>query len=181
MRRLEVSTHSSEETEELGRRLGRAIAGPVVVALDGALGAGKTCLARGLAEGLGVDPAEVASPTFLYLVHYPEARLPLAHADLYRLAGLDAVALRETLLAIGLEDAIEEGVAVVEWWANYRGPSPQAVIRVELSIEQAEDRRIVLEFDGPEAERIAGSGLGETPTFSSKQSDAPAGAGPRNR
>ena len=75
---------SPDDTRALGRRLG-AIARPgLAVALTGTLGAGKTVFAKGVGEGLGVAQP-IASPTFVLLAVYDEGRLPLWHADLYRL------------------------------------------------------------------------------------------------
>ena len=95
-------------TRALGAALGRAVVGPAVVALVGDLGAGKTSLAQGVGEGLAVD-ADVLSPTFTLVAEY-EGRLPLLHADVYR---LDAHELEH----IGLEEQIEgwPGLALVEW------------------------------------------------------------------
>lgn len=80
-----------------------------VLLLTGDLGAGKTAFVRGLADGLGIDPGDVSSPTFTLLHEYRGGRLPLFHADLYRLDRADAEAL-------GLDDPrIERGVLAVEW------------------------------------------------------------------
>jgi tRNA threonylcarbamoyladenosine biosynthesis protein TsaE len=80
-----------------------------VVLLSGELGAGKTAFVRGLARGLGADPADVASPTFVLLTAYP-GRLTLHHADLYRLRGDGDEA------DIGLEELPgPDGVLAVEW------------------------------------------------------------------
>ena len=77
--------------------------------LSGELGAGKTAFVRGLARGLGVDAAEVASPTFVLLTSYP-GRLTLHHADLYRLAG------NGDELELGLDELPgPQGVLAVEW------------------------------------------------------------------
>ncbi|MCI4354658.1 MAG: tRNA (adenosine(37)-N6)-threonylcarbamoyltransferase complex ATPase subunit type 1 TsaE, partial [Thermoplasmata archaeon] len=79
-------TRSEEETEALAAMIGEQFRGGEVVLLTGELGAGKTAFVRGLARGVGADPEEVASPTFVLLTRYP-GRLTLHHVDLYRLAG----------------------------------------------------------------------------------------------
>ena len=71
-----LETSSSLETEDLGERLGRACRGGEIIALVGPLGAGKTCLVRGLARGLGVSDPRAASPTFA-LIHEYHGRMPV--------------------------------------------------------------------------------------------------------
>src|SRR5436305_10039110 len=106
----EVTTHTPEETEALGEALGRAARGGELIGLVGELGAGKTCLVRGLARGLGIDPERVHSPSFTIVTEYPGGRLPLAHVDLYRLEapGDQAPLLRDVPYG--------EGLAAVEWF-----------------------------------------------------------------
>ena len=97
-------------TEAFGRALAGALRAGDVVALFGALGAGKTTLARGILLGLGHD-GEVASPTFPIVVTYdpPDTRLPTWHVDLYRIE--DAGEFEE----LGLDEARPEGVLLIEW------------------------------------------------------------------
>ena len=81
----EIATASAEETEALGAALGRAAQGGELLGLIGELGTGKTCLVRGLAAGLGIDPEHVHSPTFVIVHEHHGGRLVLQHVDLYRL------------------------------------------------------------------------------------------------
>ena len=84
-------------------------AGVYVVSLVSSPGAGKTAFVRGLAEGLGIDPGGVTSPTFTLVHEYRGGRLPLIHVDLYRLESAD-------LDEIGLDgDLAVQGVVAVEW------------------------------------------------------------------
>ena len=158
--RLTVTTHGAEQTEALGAIIAAALPKATVVGLIGPLGAGKTCFARGLATGFGVDPSTVASPTFVYLVDYraTDGRI-LNHADLYRLGGPTAQAPEaqmEALEGIGLYEAMaSDSVTIVEWWEYYRGPTPQRRIRVEFAIENVDDRSITLEFAGAGLEEAA--------------------------
>ena len=98
------------ETEALGRALGGVLAAGDVVTLSGPLGAGKTVLARGLLAGAG-HGGEVASPTFPIVLPYdaPVMRLPVLHADLYRIERADE------LDELGLDDGLNDGALVVEW------------------------------------------------------------------
>ena len=102
-------TRSEAETEAVAAELGRGFQGGEVVLLTGELGTGKTAFVRGLARGLGADPEEVTSPTFVLLTAYP-GRLTLHHADLYRLRGDGDD--RE----LGLEELPgPSGVLAIEW------------------------------------------------------------------
>src|SRR5262245_23846340 len=85
MRQESVVTRSADETQALSRRWAEGLRAGDVVLLSGPLGAGKTCLAKGLAEGLGHAPSTVLSPTFNLVREHPGGRLPFYHVDLYRL------------------------------------------------------------------------------------------------
>lgn len=146
---ITVISHSEEETEELGRKLAEALPPGTAIALSGTLGAGKTVFARGVASGLGIDPREVTSPTFVYLVDYPEGRIPFFHADLYRFADLAPELAEEALESIGLLAALaSDGITLVEWWAYYRGPAPERLVGVELVAKSGDVRSIHLDFRG---------------------------------
>lgn len=127
-------------TRRLGRELGARLRPGDVVLLWGDLGSGKTVFVRGLAEGLGLDPAEVSSPTFALLHEYGPARQSpvLLHADLYRLSGETAGAAVGDL---GL-DRRTEAVLAVEW------PRPPVdsfrAIRVTIEEIAAGARRITI-------------------------------------
>ncbi|MBI3491171.1 MAG: tRNA (adenosine(37)-N6)-threonylcarbamoyltransferase complex ATPase subunit type 1 TsaE [Acidobacteria bacterium] len=109
-----ITTHSETETAGVGRELAESLAAGAVVLLFGDLGAGKTAFVRGLAEGLGVAPAEVSSPTFTLVQEYGGGRLPLFHVDLYRLS--DPREIDE----LGLDEIGDEGVLAVEWAEKWR-------------------------------------------------------------
>ncbi|MEM8739747.1 MAG: tRNA (adenosine(37)-N6)-threonylcarbamoyltransferase complex ATPase subunit type 1 TsaE [Planctomycetota bacterium] len=115
-----LSTHPAQ-TLDLGRRLGQLARPGDVFALDGELGAGKTQLVRGLAQGMGLDPAAVSSPTFVLMHEYldderPDAT-PLLHLDAYRLSSPDDLA------ALGFDASLrEQSVTAVEWAARLTAP-----------------------------------------------------------
>jgi len=153
---VRFSTANADETEAAGAALAAVLAPGDVVGLAGELGAGKTCFVRGMAGQLGVDPALIASPTFVYLVDYPGNRLVLHHADLYRLADIPGEAAEGVYEGIGLLAAFSAGgITVVEWWDCYRGPRPPSLVRVEFLIENAEHRQLTVVFDGADASRRA--------------------------
>jgi tRNA threonylcarbamoyladenosine biosynthesis protein TsaE len=136
----EWTSRSPEETFEAGRRVGERLAGGEILLLGGPLGAGKTVFVKGLAAGLGLDPAEVSSPSFTLVNRHPEGRLLLYHIDLYRLdegaTAAHAVDLDELL-------ADERAVIVIEWAERMgRYPLPQPVWRVSIEGDGEEPRRI---------------------------------------
>jgi tRNA threonylcarbamoyladenosine biosynthesis protein TsaE len=129
-------SHSEAETAEAARRIAEGFGGGEVVLLTGELGAGKTAFVRGLARGLGSDPDDVASPTFVLLTAYP-GRLTLHHADLYRLRGDGDE--RE----LGLEELPgPHGVLAVEWAERLAAVPWRCVVRVELR-HRGDDERLI--------------------------------------
>jgi tRNA threonylcarbamoyladenosine biosynthesis protein TsaE len=106
-------TYGEEDTLQLGVRIGREIEPPKVVLLFGALGAGKTVMVRGLAEGLGMArPELVHSPTFTLVNEYPAPFGTIYHVDLYRLEGA------RDLYSIGIEDILAADAVVIFEWAE---------------------------------------------------------------
>ena len=102
---IRFRTSHEEETKQLGAGIGALLTAPTTVLLVGQLGSGKTVLARGIFQGLGVDPSLVRSPTFSLVNEYPSPRGPVFHVDLYR---LDRTSDFESI-------PLEEILAVVEW------------------------------------------------------------------
>lgn len=138
----ELVTAGAEETERLGVRLGRTARGGELLGLVGDLGAGKTCLVRGLAAGLGGDPEVVHSPTFVIATEYRGGRLPLQHVDLYRLDGAaaDPFFLRDELYG--------HGVAAVEWFDRLPADPEGEFLLVTLRSGDGDRRMIRLESHG---------------------------------
>jgi len=137
-------TASEDETQAVGRELAVMLHAGDVLLLSGDLGAGKTTFVRGLAEGLGIDPGEVSSPTFTLVHEYRGNGLTLYHADLYRLerAATDDLGLEE----IGFKD----GVLAIEWPDRLSHALPGARW-VRLEVVNEESRRITIgpPEDGP--------------------------------
>ena len=134
-----MTSRSEAETAALAETIAASFRGGEVMLLTGELGAGKTAFVRGLARGVGADPEEVASPTFVLLTSYP-GRLTLHHADLYRLRGDGDE--RE----LGLEELPGPGgVLAVEWAERLqRAPWPRSW-RVHLAHAGGELRRITVQ------------------------------------
>lgn len=140
---------SVEETRAIGRELGRSAAPGTVLALSGELGAGKTQLAKGVAEGLDVTSV-VNSPTFV-LMNEHVGRLRLYHIDAYRLAD------PEEAIAAGLLDEREvDGLTVIEWADRLDGWLPLERIDLDLAVGPApEDREIGWRAWGDAHRRLA--------------------------
>jgi tRNA threonylcarbamoyladenosine biosynthesis protein TsaE len=149
------SSPSPEDTRETARALAAAVdERGLVVSLTGPLGAGKTVFAKGLAEGLGLDPAGVASPTFVIASEYPIAGgRSFVHVDLYR------VESRGELETAGFADWLDPGnVVAVEWGDRF--PAALPADRLEISILRSEsaegdaDRVLHALSSGPDSDAV---------------------------
>jgi tRNA threonylcarbamoyladenosine biosynthesis protein TsaE len=131
----EFKTRSADETFELGRRVGEQLNDRAVILLKGDLGAGKTVFAKGVAAGLGIDAADVTSPSFT-LINVHDGRLRLYHIDLYRLESSSRVDL-------GLEEILEDerGVVMIEWAERLKF-APESSVEVEISYLSDSERKI---------------------------------------
>lgn len=138
-------SHSPEETEQAGCRLGQSLRPGAVVAFRGGLGMGKTAFTRGLARGIGCR-GRVTSPTFTIVNEYP-GPLPLFHFDMYRLSGSDA------LFDIGWDDYLDRGgVCAVEWSENVSDALPPDTITVTIERHsENENWRVITITGGDEA------------------------------
>jgi tRNA threonylcarbamoyladenosine biosynthesis protein TsaE len=132
-----VTTNSEPETAEAGRRLAGELQAGSVVLLIGDLGAGKTAFTRGLAEGLGIQPGDVSSPTFTIVQEYRGGRIPLYHVDLYRLD--DAREIDD----LGLDEIAANGVLAIEW-AEKLPRRPADAIIVRLAHGDGDTREITI-------------------------------------
>lgn len=130
-----IVTQSEEDTIREAAALAATLEAGLILLLSGELGAGKTAFVRGLAQGLGVDPSEVTSPTFTLVHEYGGGRLPLIHVDLYRLE-------RAELDEIGLDDDLAaRGVVAIEW-PERLGRLPVGAISVRIDDTGGDERRI---------------------------------------
>ena len=136
-------------TGRFGRLLGSMIEPGTVIGLEGPLGAGKTHLARALAEGLNIpNPALVTSPTFVLIQEYP-ARLPIYHFDAYRLTGADA--FRD----LGAEEYLfGSGVCLIEWPSRVQDALPADRLTIDFQIRGPEQRSIRLTAGGPQSRQL---------------------------
>ena len=124
---------------ELGIRIGRSLSGGEIILLSGDLGAGKTLLTKGIAEGIGTEEATtVVSPSFT-LVNIYKARLDIIHVDLYRLDS-------DEVYELGLEDFMDRDHIMVVEWAERAREFFQGTI-IEVSIEYLGEQSRKISFD----------------------------------
>lgn len=137
---LEITTNTEEETIRLGAALSAAVSAPAVICLDGPIGAGKTQIAKGVAEGLGAARREhVTSPSY-DLVHEHGEAPTLAHIDLYRLnppSPEDAEWLLDYLEA-------PDAITVIEWSRHAEALIPAHSVRIEIRLGEDPAERIVV-------------------------------------
>jgi len=140
MKSLIVSTYSPEETLALGRMLARWLEPGDAINLVGDLGAGKTVLVKGIASGLGIDPALVTSPTFA-LIHEYTGDVPVFHFDAYRLKH------PEEWENLGYEEYLRgSGISVVEWGDLVEPYLPSEYLEVQIKREEAQRDGRIVEF-----------------------------------
>jgi len=141
-------SRSHQHTDRLGQVIGRVLRGGETIALYGPLGAGKTALVRGIAQGLGASPTAVTSPTFV-MIHEYQGRLPLAHVDLYRIRS------PRELESIGLIEYFSgQTVTAVEWADKGLAALPQDRIEITLNHRAVRSRTIQLRATGPKSDEV---------------------------
>jgi tRNA threonylcarbamoyladenosine biosynthesis protein TsaE len=163
---LTLLLDSLAATHRFGRRLGAAVPAGQVIALSGELGAGKTTLTQGIAEGLGIT-ARVTSPTFTLINQYRPGtrRLLLVHIDTYRL-GDDAAAAQNEALNLGIDEILNDApepddhsagaVVVIEWAERIREllPPTSLYIHLEAVPDDENARHATISALGPEVEKL---------------------------
>lgn len=139
MKKGNFLTYNPEETEALGAELGATLAPGSVIALSGDLGAGKTTLIKGVAQGCQAAAGhEVNSPTFTYLNIYPGAK-PLYHFDLYRLKGV------KDFLDLGFDEFLaSDGICCLEWAHRISDLLPKRTIFIHILSIDPTSREITI-------------------------------------
>jgi tRNA threonylcarbamoyladenosine biosynthesis protein TsaE len=136
---MRITTRSPNLTQRLAELLALRLRAGDLVALDGVLGAGKTCFVQGLARGLGITQV-VASPSFVLAKQYPGSP-GLLHVDAYRLSGA------QEYWDLGLADEADGYVTAVEWAANVADALPEG--RIEVVLRDAGGEIRAIELSGP--------------------------------
>jgi tRNA threonylcarbamoyladenosine biosynthesis protein TsaE len=127
MRTLHLADEAA--TKALGRALAASLRPGEALCLTGPLGAGKSTLARALIRALTTPNEEAPSPTFTLVQFYETAAFPLAHFDLYRLSDPDEA------YEIGLDEALDDGVALIEWPQRLEGRLPANRLDIDIALD----------------------------------------------
>ncbi len=134
---MRITSHSPEETQSIGQKLGKLARPGDVILLVGNLGAGKTCLTQGIAWGLDVS-GYARSPSFVLMNEY-NGRLPMYHIDLYRLENTAEIA------DLGLDDYLYgQGLCVVEWADRAPDLLPPQHLLIKISLLGDTERKLEL-------------------------------------
>lgn len=141
---MKISLVNAEATKLLGITLGQSLLAGSVMLLEGDLGSGKTTLAQGLGEGLGITEP-IVSPTFTLINEYTEGRLPLYHLDLYRLQPEEVEALHLETYWEGVEMPL--GIVAIEW-AERLKYKPPSYLHVCFSYQGEHSRQVNLSQRG---------------------------------
>lgn len=137
---IEIDLPDEAATQALGRKLALVLRPGDALCLSGPLGAGKSTLARALIRALTSPDEEAPSPTFTLVQFYDGPDFPVAHFDLYRLTDPDEA------YEIGLEEALEDGAALIEWPQRLQGRLPADRLAIDISPagEDGQARRATL-------------------------------------
>lgn len=148
-RKMRITTSSTGETIDFGRLLGQKIDRPMVIALTGDLGSGKTVLVKGIAQGLDVPPQyPVTSPSYTLVNEY-KGRFLLFHIDLYRLTGA------EETYDLGFDDIISgNGVVAIEWAQRLSNEDLSPDIEIDIQAVDENKRVFTILFYGPETTNL---------------------------
>ena len=134
-------THSAEETTELGRRLASELTSGSIVLLRGDLGAGKTTMVKGIAEGFQAAKAEdVTSPTFTLIHEYRGPAVTLYHIDLYR------IDTQRELDTLALDDLMTpQSILLIEWGEKFGRFAKERDVEIAIEHEGGDDRLVLLQ------------------------------------
>lgn len=135
---MEFITNSSEETINLGIKIGELLEPGDVIAMSGTLGAGKTTITKGIAQSLNINE-NITSPTFCLISEY-DGKLPLYHMDVYRLEG------SEDFINLGVEEMLYgNGVCIIEWSEKVKSELPKKSIKLNIEPLENGKRKITIE------------------------------------
>ncbi len=144
---FQLVSETEEDTVETGRALGEVLSVGDAVLLYGEMGAGKTCMTRGIALGAECE-VSARSPTFIILAEYP-GRVRIFHCDLYRIVG------PAEIHELALDETVDRGALVVEWPENGAGALPEDALEVRIKMEPSSGvRKISMTGCGPKSRSL---------------------------
>ncbi len=136
-------TDCPDETVHLGVEIGKNLSKGDIVAMFGSMGMGKTAFTHGIAQGLGIDPKLVSSPTFALVHEYSGKRNTLYHFDMYRIDSWD------DLYSTGFFDYLDsDGILAVEWSENIENALPENTIKVYFEKGESDSQRVITVYGG---------------------------------
>jgi len=137
--RLQYTLKGIEATNVLGNCLSMVLEPGDLFLLSGELGAGKTSLTKAIASGLGIEEKEVTSPSFTIIHEHMNGRLPLIHADLYRLGP------HADITETGLEDYLDgENIVIIEWAEYLKDTLVETALKIDLSFVDEQSREVCM-------------------------------------
>jgi tRNA threonylcarbamoyladenosine biosynthesis protein TsaE len=145
---MKILSSSVNQTLSLGSGIAAHLSGGEIILLSGSLGAGKTVLAKGIAQGLGIDKDEVVSPTFVLLRLYQGKHL-LQHFDFYRIKA------PQEIMTLGYQDYLySDGVSVIEWPERLKFLLPKEFLQIKLTLKGQKHRMLKLSACGTKYKKL---------------------------
>ncbi len=136
---MKIISKSFNNTLKLGKRIAGDLKPGDIICLFGELGTGKTVLAKGIAQGLGIKKSRINSPSFVLIRIHTQGRFPLYHFDLYRLKS------PEDVLGLGYEEYLYgDGITVIEWADRLKYLLPKEFLKIGLSFKTSSQRSLKL-------------------------------------
>ena len=146
---FEVTIDNLEALRAFAQSLAKVVRGPLTIALNGTLGAGKTQLVKSFVEAIGGEPSDVTSPTYV-LIHCYETEPRVFHLDTYRIGDEDE------LLDLGFEEILEsEAIVFIEWANRFPDNLPRDRIDIQIDLLDASRRSLTLDFHGSTRRELA--------------------------
>lgn len=135
---MRIVSDSEQRTIEIGAGIARVLTRGDIVCLEGGLGAGKTVLTKGIAQGLGIDKAQIISPTFVLIrEHQTKNKIPFYHFDLYRLK------TTADILALDYEEYLDgQGITVIEWSDRLGKLMPREYLKIKMAVAGEKKREL---------------------------------------
>lgn len=146
--RFETRFFTPEDTSRFARAMGERLHPGDVILLEGGIGAGKTHFARSLIQSLLPEPEDVPSPTFTLVQVYDGPDCEIWHADLYRLTDPNEA------IELGLEDAFQDAICLVEWPDRLSDLTPQNALTLSFSALPDDSRELLATGSDEWAERL---------------------------